>query len=108
MSDLKGRWTDNKGRLVARLNPWSLGPSAGLPAPGLGPGPDPAWDQAQGSPGLGPRLQGLGPAANRPLLSANRPLMSLLRPLMSLNRPLLSPVRPLMSLNRPSFRNKGR
>ena len=60
--------------------PWSLGPSPGLPAPGLGPGPDPAWDRAQGSPGLGPRLQGPSPATNRPLLSAKRPLMFLFVP----------------------------
>ena len=72
---------------MGRARPWSLGPSPGLPAPGLGPGPDPAWDRAQGSPGLGPRLQGPSPAANRPLMSANRPLMSANRPLMSTNRP---------------------
>ena len=79
--DIKGRLADNKGRLVAGLGPWSLGPSPGLPAPGLGPGPDPAWDRAQGSPGLGPRLQGLGLVANRPLLSTDHPLLSLIRPL---------------------------
>ena len=66
---------------MGRARPWSLGPSPGLPAPGLGPGPDPAWDRAQGSPGLGPRLQGPGPAGNRSLLSTNRSLLSLTHPL---------------------------
>ena len=54
---------------MAGLGPWSLGPSPGLPAPGLGPGPDPAWDRAQGSPGLGPRLEGLCPAHVSALLT---------------------------------------
>ena len=46
----------------ARPGSWSLGPSPVLPARCLGPGPDPAWDWAQGSPGLWPRFQGLCPA----------------------------------------------
>ena len=32
---------------MGQARPWSLDPSPGLPAPGLGPGPDPAWDRAQ-------------------------------------------------------------
>ena len=64
MRDIKERLADNKGRLVAGLGPWSLGPSPGLPAPGLGPGPDPAWGLAQRSPGPGPRLQGFPAHAN--------------------------------------------
>ena len=40
---------DNNARLAAGLGPWSLGPSPGLLAPGLGPGPDQAWDRAQGT-----------------------------------------------------------
>ena len=67
--NIKGRLADNKGRLVAGLGSWSLGLSPGLPAPGLGPGPDPAWDRAQGSPGLGPRLQGPCPAHVSALLA---------------------------------------
>ena len=45
----------------------TLGPRAA--GPGLGPGPDRAWDRAQGSPGLGPRLQGPGPAHVSALLA---------------------------------------
>ena len=71
---------ENKKRLAAGLGPWSLGPSPGLPAPGLGPSPDPAWDRAQGSPGLGPRLQGPGPAANRPYCQLTVPYCPLFVP----------------------------
>ena len=81
MKDNKGQLVDNKGLLAARLGPWSLGQSPGLPwarsQTGSGPGPRPG----AGSPGLGPRLQEPSPATNRPLLSANRPSMSLIRPI---------------------------
>ena len=59
----------NRALTWAVPGPWSLGPSPGLPAPGLGPGPDRAWDRAQGSPGLGLRLQGPCPAHVSALLS---------------------------------------
>ena len=45
---------------MGQARPWSLDPSPGLPAPGLGPGPDRAWDRAQGSPGPGAAAGGLG------------------------------------------------
>ena len=34
----------NRALTLARHGPWSLGPSPGLLALGMRPGPDPAWD----------------------------------------------------------------
>ena len=38
----------NRALTWAEPGPWCLGPSPGLPATGLGTGPDLAWDRAQG------------------------------------------------------------
>jgi hypothetical protein len=54
---------------MSRARPLEPGPEPRAAGPGLGPGPDRAWDRAQGSPGLGPRLPGPGPAHASALLA---------------------------------------
>jgi hypothetical protein len=51
---------------------WSLRPSSGLLSLGLGPSPDPAWDRAQGSPGLEPSHQGPCPAHVSTMLAVRK------------------------------------